>query len=188
MKSSARNAGRSWIGEKTKMTKAMEKHIVNIWCQERSFAAHMLDGKLIGVTDGCRVLVLPGDTEITSIFLQKKNAKILEDILKFDEDYKLDYKMRELPTLKEIKGGIKEVAGRNYRTRVCWSPDGELALNAKWLAAAMEVLHTREMYTCTSKRHPVILYDRDDPNTTKEYIWPVNNKNGNTGFFIPKEG
>lgn len=170
------------------MTKAMKKHIDNIRSSEKRFAIRLQDGKLVAITDTYRVLVLPGDAEIPNLLIEQGNAKMLEDILKFDEDYKLDYKMRELPTLKEIKDGIREVAGRNYGTRVCWSPDGEVTLNAKWLAAAMEVLHTREMYTCTSKRHPVILYDRDDPNTTKEYIWPVNNKNGNTGFFIPEEG
>jgi len=169
------------------MTKAMKKHIDSIRSSEKRFAVRLQDGKLVAITDTYRVLVLPGDAEIPNLLIEQGNAKMLEDILKFDEDYKLDYKMRELPTLKEIKDGIREVAGRTL-TRVCWSPDGELALNARWLAEAMEVLHAKEMYACTSKRHPVILYDRDDPSTTKEYIWPVHNKNGNTGFFIPKEG
>lgn len=67
----------------------------------------------------------------------------------------------ELPNIEEIKRNIKELVGRRL-TKIRFIPDAEnVAVNARYLYKAMEIMNTRVCYVA-SPNMPIILCENDD--------------------------
>lgn len=98
-----------------------------------------------------------------------------------DPDY--DYTIHTLPSVSEIKEGIRSVCGRKL-DRVAWS-DGELTMNARWLYKTMEALHATVCYVSKAKAHQPVFFFEDDDLTSMNrcMVMPIFGKEGKTGFW-----
>lgn len=96
----------------------------------------------------------------------------------------LNYELYKLPTVDEMKAGIRDLVGRKL-DRVAWS-DGYITMNARWLYKAMEALNANHCYVSRTKprTQPIFLYEDDNPwSINAACILPISN-NGNVGFWV----
>lgn len=167
------------------MKKKLEKHAIDIATSKGS-------GHIQGVyqfirdrdyyfTDGHRVLQT--DTKVDEIEGNAHADKLLMTIENaFKSVYSLDYILHDLPTVAELKAGIKTTGSRN---RVAWS-DGKVTINARYLVKAMEALNAKKCYVCKDgNSFPILLVENDDlQSPNRELIFTVFNKNDRIGFWV----
>lgn len=136
------------------------------------------------VTDGARIVemeselpLVPVDTESD---ISDKCIRFINEVVSKDQDYYI----HELPTVEEIKKGIRETVGRKLDW-VAWS-DGYITLNARWLYKTMYALNAKVCYV--SKTNPrkagIFFLENDDPQSmNRAMVLPVFNKHERTGFW-----
>lgn len=141
------------------------------------------DGRFF-VTDSFRVLET--ETLIDDLVL-KDDSKMTATMIKYIDavnEPELDYQLYDLPTVEEIKEGIRGVCGRKL-DRVCWS-DGTITMNARWLYKAMEALNAKKAYVSNTrpKNSPILLCENDDPQSiNRVLILPIYNRD-KVGYWL----
>ncbi len=167
------------------MKKKLEKHAIDIATSKGS-------GNIRGVyqfirdtdyyfTDGHRILQT--DTKVDEIEGNAHADKLLMTIENaFKSVYSLDYILHDLPTVAELKVGIKTTGSRN---RVIWS-DGKVTINARYLVEAMEALSATKCYVAKGNEYtmPILFVEDDNPQSlNRELIFGVVNKDERKGFW-----
>ena len=140
----------------------------------RKPAVYTYDDRLF-VLDDHRVLEIESGVEGLEMAEDEGLGSICKYNFDVTESREYDYQAFQLPTLKEIKDGIREAVGRK-RTAVAYTPDLEWAVNARYLAKAMEALNATTVYVSARKpaTSPLVLFMDDDlQSTTKELILPI---------------
>lgn len=151
------------------MKKKLIKYAVDLACsidvENGGFAGifqYTEDGRFF-VTDGCRIL----ETEIRiDDLVLKDDSKMTAHMKQYIDavnELELDYQLYDLPTVEEIKEGIRGVCGRKL-DNVVWS-DGKITINARWLYKAMEALNAKTAYVSAARPRyaPILLCENDDP-------------------------
>jgi len=144
---------------------------------------YVKDGRIF-VTDTHRIMEIDDLVEELPI---RVGGEIVDNIIKYvaeDSSRELDYTLHKIPTVAEIKAGIREQVGRKL-DRVIWS-DGIVTINARWLYKAMEALNATVCYMSSTKpgKVPYFLYENDDVNAkNKILILPVVSC-GKKGFYL----
>ena len=172
------------------MKKKLIKYAIDLACsvdlEHGGFAGifqYTEDGRFF-VTDGCRILET--ETLIDDLAL-KDDSKMTANMKKYIDavnELELDYQLYDLPTVEEIKEGIRGVCGRKLDT-VVWS-DGTITINARWLYKAMEALHATKAYVSAAKpkNMPIFLCENDDPQSiNRVLIMPIYNRD-KVGYWL----
>lgn len=143
---------------------------------------YVKDGRIF-VTDSFRIMEIE---DLIDELPTEVGGAMVESMIKYtdsDSSRELDYTRHEIPTVDEIKAGIRGVVGRKL-DRVAWS-DGEMTINARWLYKAMEALNATVCYMSSTKpnKAPYFLYENDNVcAVNKILILPITNR-GERGFF-----
>lgn len=129
--------------------------------------------------DDADATVLETETLIDGLSLNGE-SRMTENMIKHMgvvNEPELDYQLYDLPTVEEIKEGIRGVCGRKLDT-VVWS-DGTITINARWLYKAMEALNAKTAYVSNTrpKNMPIFLCENDDPQSiNRVLIMPIYNR------------
>ena len=172
------------------MKKKLIKYAIDLACsidvEHGGFAGifQYADHGRFFVTDGCRVLET--ETLIDGLSLNGE-SRMTANIIKYFNSVnepELDYHLYNLPTVEEIKEGIRGVCGRKLDT-VVWS-DGTITMNARWLYKAMEALRATKAYVSQArpKYSPILLCENDDPlSINRVLIMPIYNRD-KVGYWL----
>ena len=172
------------------MKKKLIKYAIDLACsvdlEHGGFAGifQYADHGRFFVTDGCRILET--ETLIDGLSLNGESRMTANMIKHMDvvNEPELDYQLHDLPTVEEIKDGIRGVCGRKL-DRVVWS-DGTITINARWLYKAMEALHATKAYVSSTrpKNTPIFLCENDDPQSiNRVLILPIYNRD-KVGYWL----
>lgn len=135
------------------------------------------------VTDSTRIVETERDIPALSIDLggvgdscvRFMNACVNKD---------LDYYIHELPTVEEIKQGIRETVGRKFDP-VIWS-DGYIKLNARYLYKTMYALNAKVCYVSRTKPRisPIFFFEDDDlQSMNRAMVLPIFDHYDVVGFY-----
>lgn len=172
------------------MKKKLIKYAIDLACsvdlEHSGFAGifQYADHGRFFVTDGYRILET--ETLIDGLSLNGESRMTANMIKHMDavNEPELDYHLYDLPTVKEIKEGIRGVCGRKL-DRVVWS-DGTITINARWLYKAMEALNAKTAYVSNTrpKNMPIFLCENDDPQSiNRMLIMPMYNRD-KVGYWL----
>lgn len=172
------------------MKKKLIKYAIDLACsvdlEHSGFAGifQYADHGRFFVTDGCRILETK--TLIDGLSLNGESRMTANIIKHMDavNEPELDYQLYDLPTVEEIKEGIRGVCGRKL-DRVVWS-DGTITINARWLYKAMEALNAKTAYVSNTrpKNMPIFLCENDDPQSiNRVLILPIYNRD-KVGYWL----
>lgn len=172
------------------MKKKLIKYAIDLACsvdlEHSGFAGifQYADHGRFFVTDGCRILET--ETLIDGLSLNGESRMTANIIKHMDavNEPELDYQLYDLPTVEEIKEGIRGVCGRKL-DRVVWS-DGTITINARWLYKAMEALNAKTAYVSNTrpKNMPIFLCENDDPQSiNRVLILPIYNRD-KVGYWL----
>lgn len=165
------------------MKKKLIKHAMNI--AEGNFKYQYPNGGGgVYVTNNYVALELEEPIEKLEISEDKYIPKKIHEYMEWSVEPAFDYRLYELPTVEELRKGIRNLIGKK-RTRVVWS-DGNITLNARTLMKAMENLNATVAYVSNEPRHrPIFLMENDDLQSfNREIILPFHNRNDRKGFWI----
>lgn len=139
------------------------------------------------VTDGFRILEVE---QLIDELPTSENQTVAESCLKYIKEVNspyLEYVLdTEIPSVSEIKTGIRDLVGRRLDT-VVWASPNNWKVNARWLYKAMEALNAKVVFVSSTKpwNSPIFLLENDDPQSmNREMILPVN-ANHEPGFYVP---
>lgn len=166
------------------ITQKMEKHAIDVATDYKEGAYQYTDGNYYYVTDGHRVIQLPA--QVDRLRVNAHDTTMINGIKKFIDttfSREYDYTIHELPTLAELRDGVRKTVGRRLN-RVVWS-DGVITFNARYLIKAMDALNAKVCYiTKTDTRMPIQLFKNDDlQSETIELILPIYNAGERKGFW-----
>ena len=137
------------------------------------------------MSDGYRVLETETLIDELPLKCDSKIGQKMIDIINSVNEGEYDYQRYNLPEVKEIKEGIRSVCGRKL-DRVIWS-DGTIAVNARWLYKAMEVLSATKAFVSKTKPRTmaILLCENDDPmSMNRVMLMPIYNNTGKTGYMV----
>lgn len=172
------------------MKKKLIKYAIDLACsvdlEHSGFAGifQYADHGRFFVTDGYKILET--ETLIDGLSLNGESRMTANIIKHMDavNEPELDYQLYDLPTVEEIKEGIRGVCGRKL-DRVVWS-DGTITINARWLYKAMEALNAKTAYVSNTrpKNMPIFLCENDDPQSiNRVLILPIYNRD-KVGYWL----
>lgn len=136
------------------------------------------------VTDSMRIIELETDLPLipvdTESDIANKCIQFMNNVVSKD----LDYYIHELPTVEEIKQGIRETVGRKFDW-VAWS-DGYITLNARYLYKTMYALNAKVCYVSQTKPRTSAIFfcENDNPQSmNRAIVLPVYNRHERKGFW-----
>ena len=167
------------------MTKKLIEYAENIsYSYENARGTQYFWDNKYFVTDGVRVLrmedSIPSLTLVSDQGMCEMFQKFFSDVLSSTYDYKI----HQLPSVEEIKEGIRGFCGRKL-DKIVWS-DGVITVNARFLHKTMIALNSKACYISSYKttKTPIYFALNDDLNAKIDMLLlPVYNPNMNVGFW-----
>ena len=164
------------------MTKKVINHASKIMSHEYGGGHVMVAGGLHCVYNSHQALYT---MENPGVPMTKANDAISDSLGGVLKALLGNYHILYLPSLKEVKKGVREASGGKYGQRVIYTPAGqEFHLNARYLAEAMDALSTDVCYYLDDK-HPVFLCQKGDINASIiEAILPIGTYHKKLDTFV----
>jgi len=140
------------------MTKKLQKYLAGIATGDKQYA---YDGKYY-ILDPYRIAEMVNPLPGLEIIEDEQNGKWLHDWMRKPEAYDGfgDYAFCPASS-EELKNGVREICGRK-RTPVAWRRNETFpAINARWMAEALECLKADGFYV-RGKQEPVYIYSDEE--------------------------